>query len=64
MDTKTSVPQDDISVRILKLNNDIFSQYLSDFNDSIETADFANELKYADIIPVHKKTIDTKKREL
>ena len=63
MNIKKAVPQDDISVKILKLNNDIFSQYLSQiFNESIETADCPNELKYVDITPVYKKTIDTKKR--
>ena len=51
LDTKKAVPQDDIPVKILKLNNYIFSQYLSQiFNESIETANFPNKLKYADII--------------
>ena len=36
LDTKKAAPQDDIPVKILKLNNDIFSQYLSQiFNESI-----------------------------
>ena len=35
--------------------NDVFSLYLSQiFNESIETADFPNELKYADITAVYK----------
>ena len=56
LDTKKTAPQDDIPVKILKLNNDIFSQYLSQiFNESIEAANFPNELKYADITPVYKK---------
>ena len=34
MNTKKAAPQDDIPVKILKLNNDIFSQYLSQiFNE-------------------------------
>ena len=38
------------------LNNDIFSQYLSQtFNESIEAPNFPNELKYADITPIYKK---------
>ena len=46
LNTKEAAPQDDISVKILKLNNDIFCQYLSQiFNESIETANFPNELK-------------------
>ena len=41
---------------MLKINNDTFSQYLSQiFNESIEAAKFPNELKYADITPVYKK---------
>ena len=49
------MPQDDITVKMLKLNN-IFSQYLSQiFNESIEVANFPNELKYAYITPVYKR---------
>ena len=56
MDTKKTAPQDDIPVKILNLNNDTFSQYLSQiFNESIEAANLSNELKYADITPVYKK---------
>ena len=53
LNTKKAAPQDDIPVKILKLNNDIFSQYLSQiFNESIEAANFPNELKYTDVNPV------------
>ena len=56
MDTKKAAPQDDIPVKILKLNNDRFSQYLSHiFNESIEAVNFPNELKFADITPVYKR---------
>ena len=56
LNTKKDAPQNDIPVKILKQNNDIFSQYLSQiFNESIETANFPNELKYVDITPVYKK---------
>ena len=62
LNTKKAAPQDDIPVKILKLKNDIFSQYLSQiFSKSIEAANFPNESKYADITPVY-KIIDTKKR--
>ena len=62
MNTKKAAPQDDIPVKILKLNNDIFSQYLSQmFNESIEAANFPNKLKYADITQVYKKITDRKK---
>ena len=63
MDTKKAAPEDDIPVKILKINNEIFSQYLSQiFNESIEAANSTNELKYADITPVYKNITDTKKR--
>ena len=53
LNTKKAAPQDDVPVKILKLNNDIFSQYLSQiFHESIEVANFPNELKYLDITPV------------
>ena len=56
MNTKKAAPQDDIPVKILKLNNDIFSQYLSQiFNESIEAANFPNESKDTNITPVYKK---------
>ena len=42
---------------MLKLNDDIFSQYLSQiFNESIKAANFPNELNYADITLVYKKS--------
>ena len=45
LNTEKVGPQDDIPVKILKLNNDIFSQYLSQiFNESIKAANFPNEL--------------------
>ena len=54
MNTKKAARKVDIPVKILDLNNDIFSQYLSQiFNKSIEGVDFPNELKYGDINPVY-----------
>ena len=47
---------DDMPVKMLKLNDDIFYQHLSQiFNESIEAVNFPNESKYADITPVYKK---------
>ena len=51
-----AVRQDNIPVKILKLSNDIFYQYLSQiFKESTEMADFQNVLKDVDITPVQKK---------
>ena len=56
LNNKKAAPQDDIPVNILKLNNDIFSLYLSQiFNESIEAANFPNKLEYTDITRVYKK---------
>ena len=56
LNTKKAAPQDDIPDKILKLNTDIFSQYLSQiFNESIEVVNFPDEFKYAYITPVYKK---------
>ena len=63
LNTKKPPPQDDTPVKILKLYNDILSQYLSQiFNESIEAANFPKELKCADITPVYKIITDAKKR--
>ena len=66
MATKKTDPKDDIPFKMLKLNNDAFSQYLFQiFNESTEVANFPNELKYADFTPVYikkKKITDTKRR--
>ena len=56
LDTKKTAPKNGIPVKILKLNNDLLSKYLSQiFNESIEVANFPNELKYAYITPVYKR---------
>ena len=61
LDAKKTVTQDDIPVKILKLNNDIFCQYLSQiFNESIETVSFPNDFKCADITLVYKKNTQQK----
>ena len=63
LDTKKVAQQDDIPGKILKSNNDILSQYLSQiFNENIETANFLNKLEYANITQIYKKKIDTKRR--
>ena len=62
LDTQ-KVAQDDIPGKILKSNNDILSQYLSQiFNENIETANFLNKLEYANITQIYQKKIDTKRR--
>ena len=46
----------DIPTRIIKMNSDIFANFIClHFNYCIDTGEFPQEFKNADIIPVHKK---------
>ena len=46
----------DIPTKIIKLNIDLFSSFIcQNFNYCISIGKFSNELKHADVIPVHKK---------
>ena len=46
----------DIPNKIIKMNSDIFANFIcSHFNYYIDTGEFPQEFKNADIIPVHKK---------
>ena len=46
----------DIPTKIIKLNIDLFSSFIcQNFNYCISIGRFPNELKHADVIPVHKK---------
>ena len=46
----------DIPTKVIKINKDIFANFITNqFNDCIAYRDFPDELKHADVIPVHKK---------
>ena len=46
----------DILTKVIKMNKDIFFNFITDhFNYCIAYGEFRNELKHADVIPVHKK---------
>ena len=46
----------DIPTKVIKINQDIFANFITDyFNYYIVSGEFPDELKHADIIPVHKK---------
>ena len=46
----------DIPTKVIKMNKDIFANFITDhFNYCTAYGEFRDELKYADIIPVHKK---------
>ena len=46
----------DIPTKVIKINKDIFANIITDhFNYCIANGEFPDELKHADVIPVHKK---------
>ena len=46
----------DIPTNVIKKNKDIFANFITDhFNYRIAYGEFPDELKHADVIPVHKK---------
>ena len=48
----------DVPTKIIKLNIDFFSSFIcQNFNYCVSIGEFPNELKHADVIPVHKKRI-------
>ena len=47
----------DIPTNVIKMNKDIFADFITDhFNYCIAYGEFPDELKHADVIPVHKKS--------
>ena len=49
--------------KIIKNNSDIFSRFFqANFNNTIETSTFPEQLKYADVKPVFKKDSRTDKK--
>ena len=56
LNTANICQNSDTPTKITKLNNDIFAKFISyDFNHGNDEGEFPYELKYADVIPVHKK---------
>ena len=46
----------DIPTKFIKMNNDIFANFITNhFSYCIAYGEFPDELKHADVIPVHKK---------
>ena len=63
LNAKKSVQPSDIPTKIAKANSDIIALYLSrDFNNNcVDAGIFPSALKFADIVPVHKKDNKTDK---
>ena len=56
LDVNKASQSSDIPIKVLKENNDIFSNFLcNSFNNSIKLSTFPEILKHADIPPLYKK---------
>ena len=56
LNTSTSCPKEDIPIKIIKENIDIFTHKIhNDFNHTIYYGTFPSNLKHADVTPAHKK---------
>ncbi len=56
LNSSTSCPKEDIPIKIIKENIDIFTHKLhNDFNHAIDYGKFPSNLKNADVTPAHKK---------
>ena len=48
--------KDDIPTKVIKMNNDIFAGFKTkDFSNCVDKGVFPEEVKHADVIPIHKK---------
>ena len=64
LNTKSSYQTSDTPIKIIKLNFDIFSNFIyKHFNYCIDKGEFPNDMKYVDIIPIHEKK-NIRKRKL
>ena len=59
LDTSKASQQDDIPTKILKDNNDLYSNFIAaNYNNGLEKGGiFPDQLKHADIKPVYKKKL-------
>ena len=56
LNTKKACPDRDIPVKLIKMNEDIFSRLISqNFNQSLVSGEFPHCLKQTKVIPVFKK---------
>ena len=56
LDASKAIQQNDIPVKVIKANLDVFSEFIMhNFNEGISTARFLDSLKNAEVKPVFKK---------
>ena len=62
LDTKKACQDTEVSSKIIKMNSDIFADFLHQhFNDAIATSVFPQNLKNANVTPVFKKGVRSNK---
>ena len=62
LNTKRSCQTSDTPIKIIKLNFDIFSNFIyKHFNYCIDKGEFPNDMKHVDIIPIHEKKTTSEK---
>ena len=62
LDTTKACQEADIPTKVIKLNADLFADFLSSpFNNCIKTGEFPSRFKLADITPIYKKGTKTSK---
>ena len=62
LNTKKSCQTSDTPTKIIKLNSDIFSNFIyKHFNYCIDKGEFPNDMKHVDIIPIHEKKTTSEK---
>ena len=55
LDALKATQSDDIPIKIIKDNSDIFSRFQVNFNNAVKTSAFPEQLDYADVKPIFEK---------
>ena len=55
LDALKATQSDDIPIKIIKDNSDIFSRFQVNFNNAVKTSAFPEQLEYADVKPIFEK---------
>ena len=62
LDALKATQSDDIPIKIIKDNSDIFSRFQANFNNAVKTSTFPEQLEYADVKPIFEKDSLTDKK--
>ena len=61
---KKSCQTTDIPTKVIKLNSDILAKFKYKHFKQFDTGEFPNELTHSELVAVHKKTVNVKKKTL